>query len=64
VPSTNAPTAENPYQPPQEVAEQSEILTPFLRAVGAFVLGTLGYAILFAAALAGLLFLVVWVLTP
>jgi hypothetical protein len=57
------PLSENPYQPPQEVGERSEVLTPFLRAVGGFVLGTLGFAILFAVALAMLVFLIVWSLT-
>jgi hypothetical protein len=50
---------ENPYQPPKEVNERSEILTPFLRAVGGFVLGTFGYAVLLAAALAIVVFLIV-----
>jgi hypothetical protein len=54
----------NPFEPPHEVNERSEILTPFLRAVGGFVLGTLGFVVLFGVCLAMLVFLIVWALSP
>lgn len=54
---TQRPLPENPYQPPQEAAERSEILPPSWRAVGGFVLGTFVYAVLFALALGIVAFL-------
>lgn len=46
----------NPYQSPQE-ASDSGTIPPLLRAVGGFVLGTLGYAALIAAVFFAMLFM-------
>jgi len=54
----------NPIESPKEGNERSEILAPFLRAVGGFVFGTVGFVVLFGVALATLAFLIVWAMTP
>ena len=53
---------ENHYGLPME--QGSEILSPFLRTVAGFVLGTLVYAVLLTASLAAILSLAVWALVP